>query len=83
MQPPTTQEEIDRRDNVASKMAIVSDVMNLLTDVNDNTIKLKILKSLLSNTITDNNVISLLDEEIDKAELVENGERKQKWHPRR
>ena len=68
MQPPTTQEEIDRRDNVSSKMQIVGDIMNQLSDIDDKAIKLKILKSLLSNIITDTDVIGLIDEEIKKLE---------------
>ena len=68
MQPPTTQEEIDRRENVSSKMQIVGDVMNQLSDIDDKATKLKILKSLLSNIITDTDVIGLIDEEIKKLE---------------
>ena len=68
MLPPTTQEEIDRRDNIQSKVAIVNDIMNLLSDVEDPVIKTKILKSLLSTIITDQEVIALLDEQIKKLE---------------
>lgn len=68
MQVPTTKEEIDRRDNVSSKIQIVSDIMNLVSDLEDNTSKLKILKSLLSNVITDVDVIALLEQEIQKLE---------------
>lgn len=68
MQAPTTKEEIDRRDNISSKVQIVRDVMDLVGDVEDSTTKLKILKSLLANVITDVDVISLLEEEITKLE---------------
>lgn len=68
MQPPTTQEEIDRRDNLASKVQIVNDIMNLLSDIDDNVTKISILKSLLSTIITDTEVISLIDEYINKLE---------------
>ena len=68
MLPPTTQEEIDRRDNLSNKVQLTSDIMNMLSDIEDNVTKLKILKSLLSNVITDNAVISLLQDEIDKLE---------------
>ena len=68
MQAPTTREEIDRRDNISSKVQIVRDVMDLVSDVEDSTTKLKILKSLLANVITDVDVISLLEEEITKLE---------------
>ena len=65
MLPPTTQEEIDRRDNLSNKVSIVNDIMNNLNDVEDTSLRLKILKSLLSNTITDNEVIDLIQEQID------------------
>ena len=68
MQPPTTQEEIDRRDNTSSKIQIVGDVMNLLSDIEDPKTKLKILKALLSTVITDTDVITLIEEEITKIE---------------
>ena len=68
MQVPTTQEELDRRDNIASKVSIVSDVMNLLADIEDPATKLKILKNLLTTIISDNEVISLIQDEIDKLE---------------
>lgn len=67
MQPPTTQEEIDRRDNLSSKVGIIGDIMNQLSEVEDPIIKLKILKSLMSS-VTDNEVISLLDEQIKKLD---------------
>lgn len=71
MQVPTTQEELDRRDNVASKVQIVSDIMGLLSDVEDQTTKLKILKNLLTTIISDNEVISLIQDEIDRLEAEE------------
>ena len=46
MQPPTTQEELDRRDNMSNKVGIANDIMNLLGEVEDASAKLKILKSL-------------------------------------
>lgn len=68
MQAPTTQEEIDRRDNVSSKVAITSDIMNLISDIEDPIKKLKILKSLLSNVITNTEVIETIQEEIENLE---------------
>lgn len=68
MQPPTTREEIDRRDNMASRIQIVGDIMNLVSDVEDAATKLKILKALISNVINDDEVISLIQDEIDKLE---------------
>ena len=73
MQAPTTQEEVDRRDNLSNKVGLVRDVMDTLADIENVPTKLKILKSLLSNTINDNEVIQLIQDEIDamEAQLVE------------
>lgn len=71
MVPPTTQEEIDRRDNMANKVNITRDVMDLVADVEDPASRLTILKSLLSNIITDADVLEVLQQEIDKMENEE------------
>ena len=68
MQEPTTQEEIDRRDNTSSKIQIVNDIMGMVGDIDDVPTKLKMLKSLLSNAITNQEVIELIQGEIDKLE---------------
>ena len=68
MQAPTTQEEVDRRDNLSNKVGLVRDIMDTLADIETPTTKLKILKSLLSNTISDADVIQLLQEEIENLE---------------
>ena len=70
MQSPTTQEEVDRRDNLSNKVGLVTDIMNTLGDVENVTTKLKILKSLLGNTITDSDVIQLLQDEIEALETA-------------
>lgn len=68
MLPPTTQEEIDRRDNLSSKVQLTSDILNMLSDIEDPTTRLKILKSLIGNIIDNPEIISILQEEIDKME---------------
>ena len=68
MQPPTTIEEIERRDNRRENIGIIGDVMNQLGDIENNIIKLKIVKSLLSNTVTNTEVIDLIDEAITQLE---------------
>ena len=68
MLTPTTQEEIDRRDNLSSKVQLTSDIMNMLADIEDPVIKLKILKSLLSGVIDDNEIVELLQEEIERLQ---------------
>lgn len=71
MQPPATSEERDRRENLSNKIAVVSDIMNLLNDIEDGSAKLRILKSLLSNVIQDDEVISIIQEVIDNMETTE------------
>lgn len=68
MQAPTTQEEIDRRDNTVARVGLVRDVMDLLADVQDPATKLKLLKILLSNVISDSDFTNLIEEEITKLE---------------
>lgn len=70
MMAPTTQEEVDRRDNVSSKVGLVGDIMNSLADVEDPTTRLKIIKSLLSDVITNTEVISLIQDQIDLNEAA-------------
>ena len=65
---PTTQEEIDRRDNLSNKVQLVSDIMNMMSDIDDVPTKLKVLKTLLANTIDDPDVVALLQEYIEKLE---------------
>mgnify|MGYP003311746406 CR=1 FL=1 len=60
MLAPTTQEELDRRENLSSRVQLTSDVMNMLGDIEDTETKLKILKSLLSNVLTSGEVIALI-----------------------
>ena len=71
MLPPTTQEDIDRRDNMATKMNIVSDIMNLLSDLPDESAKLDILKKLLSGVISDGEILQILSEQKDKLEQTD------------
>ena len=68
MLPPTTQEEIDRRESLSSKVQIINDIMNMLGDVDDMTVRLKILKNMLANVVSDPEVITQLQEYIEKLE---------------
>ena len=65
---PVTQEEIDRRDNLSNKVQLTSDIMNMLSDIEDTGSKLKIIKVLLKNIVDDNEVIEIIQQEIDKLE---------------
>lgn len=69
MQTPVTQEELDRRENARNRMGVINDIMQQISGViDDNTIKVKILKSLLSTAVTDPEVITLLQDYIDSLE---------------
>lgn len=68
MQTPVTQEELDKRENDSSKIGMTQDIMNMLDGIEDEALKLKILKSLLSNSISNNEVITLLQDQIDDLE---------------
>ena len=77
MQSPVTQEELDKRDNTSSKIQISDDVMRMVDGIEDEIIKLKILKALLSNAITNTEVIDLIQEQIDALELAQEEESNQ------
>lgn len=68
MLAPTTQEELDRRENVQGKVSLTQDVMNMVDGIEDPIAKLKILKSLLSNILTNGEVIGVIQDQIDKLE---------------
>ena len=69
MQAPLTQEELDRRENMRNRMGVNNDVMQLVDGVvQDDVIKAKIVKSLLSQSLTNPEVLSLLQEHIDNLE---------------
>ena len=73
MVPPTTQEEIDRRDNLSNKVGIARDIMDLTADIEDTSSRLKILKSLMSGIITDPDILEIIQEEVElQEELSQN-----------
>ena len=69
MVSPTTTEEKDRMDTLSTRINSIRDTMDLLADIDDPVIRLKITKELLSNVINDEEIISLLEDEIDKLEI--------------
>lgn len=73
MQAPTTQEERDRQDAKGTNINMIQDIMNLLdgTEIEDASAKLKILKALLSETVTDPEVLAIIDEQIQEMEEAE------------
>lgn len=68
MVEPMTEEDKNRQENLSSEIQVVADTMNLLGDIEDPITKLKILKALVSNVITNEEVIDLLEEEIQRLE---------------
>lgn len=75
MVPPTTQEEIDRREAVQNRISTIGDIMNLVSDIEDMSAKFRILKSLLSEVVYDDELNTVLQEQIDKlTEQEEDGE---------
>lgn len=76
MQSPITQEELDKRENMRNRVGVVGDIMGQLGNVvTDDVIKAKMTKALLSDCISNPDVIQLLQDQIDKLEEEkENGE---------
>ena len=71
MQAPVTQEELDRRTNTDNRIRYVGDVMQQMSDIDDTIVKLKIYKALIGTAINDPQVISILQDYIDKLEAGE------------
>lgn len=68
MLPPVTQDDLDRRENLSNKVQLTRDTMDMLADIQDPATKLKILKNLLSSYITDPDILSLIQGEIESLE---------------
>ena len=60
MQPPTTSEEVAKRETMANRVQLTSDIMNNLGDIEDPVTKLKILKSLFSEYLNNTEVVELI-----------------------
>lgn len=71
MVEPMTEEDRNRQENLSSEIQMASDIMNLLGDIDDPIIKLKMLKALLSNSITNDEVMDLIQQQIDELEKRE------------
>lgn len=71
IQPPVTQEDVDKMENQSTKVQLSRDIMDMLEDVEEPVARLKILKSLMKNIVTDDEVISELDAQIEALEKPE------------
>lgn len=68
MVPPMTQEENDRRESKSNTVDLISNFMSLFDMIEDPVVKLKMLKSFVTDVITDTTILNLIQEEIDKLE---------------
>lgn len=65
MQSPITQEELDKRANLDTRLRYVGDLMTQMGDIEDKAVKLKIYRSLIQNVVTDTDVLRELDDYIE------------------
>lgn len=68
MQPPVTQEDIDRRESQSTKVQLTSDIMDMLSDIEEPISRLRILKNLLVNIVNDNDIIEEIQSQINTLE---------------
>lgn len=68
MTTPITQEEIDKREATSNQIRNATDILNMLGDVEDPIVKLKILKSLLATVTTDSDILDFIQDQIDMLE---------------
>ena len=70
MQTPTTQEEQDRVQAENSKINMIQDILNILdaSGMTDESAKLKIVKELFGSTLSNSDVLKVIQEEIDEYE---------------
>jgi len=68
MQAPVTTEELDRREDMRNRMGVIQDVMSQISSAKDDVFALKVLKCQLAQTVTDPEVISIIQERIEELE---------------
>lgn len=71
MVPPLTQDEVDRRESISNQLGVLSDTMNILSDLPDTSAKLTIVKALLADILPNQIVMQTLQEQIDKVKSEE------------
>lgn len=74
MQEPTTQEQKDREELISNQMSLIRDTMDLFADIEDNSVKLSILKTLLSQYANNTDICAILQDYIDKLSENNNQE---------
>ena len=73
MKAPVTQEEVDGRSALTERISALSNFQSLLQDVEDKARRLTILKSMIHQITSDDEVIQQLQDEIEEA--IENKEK--------
>lgn len=73
MQAPATKDETARREQLANRVTLTDSIMSTLGDIQEPAARLKILKALYSEYITNAEVIELIQKEIDKLEAEVEG----------
>ena len=71
---PTTQEQLDRQEQKSGQVALIRDVMDLVSDIEDPAQKLRILQALLKELNLDSEISAIIQEEIDKLDTTETPE---------
>ena len=71
MQAPVTQEELDRKADLSNTLRNIGDIMNTISEIPTVSAKLKILKSLLGSCINDPEIMTVLEQEVQKVEASE------------
>ena len=74
MQEPTTQEEKDRNENMDRTISTINSIMSLLGDIQEPAPRLEIIKNLLGPAINNQEVISIIQDEIDNMTAGEEPE---------
>ena len=70
MKAPVTQEEKDYRESLTNQISAVSNLQSLFADIEDKPRKLKLLKSSLAGLNYGDDMLTIIQEEIDEAELA-------------
>ena len=69
MQSPTTQEEKDRKDNVNQTITNSENILRMVNDqIQDEKAKLQVLKAVISNVTSDQDIIQVIQTQIDVLE---------------
>lgn len=69
MQSPTTQEEKDRKDNINQTITNSENILRMVNDqIQDEKAKLQVLKAVISNVTSDQDIIQVIQNQIDVLE---------------